>query len=86
MNVAKSMEISLLVMKELASSTYQKYMPKMSDRLLEDFGVDYIEISMILDNVQNKLGIKIPNDSWGDVTTVEDAIKHIKKYYDLQKG
>jgi hypothetical protein len=86
MNAAKSMEISIYILKELSRCNYYHRMASLTDPLFDIPGTDEEDVCFSIGRIQKRLGIKIPGNSWDNVMIVGDAISHIKKYYDMQNG
>jgi hypothetical protein len=81
-NVAKSMEISMLVYQLLEHYVCPKRTPNPADVILDDLASHDDDVIAIL---ERDLNLKISEEEWLSVLTVQDAINLVKKHYALKE-
>jgi acyl carrier protein len=72
----------LKITTEILASHVEKTPIKPQDHIQNDLGLDSLGVMEVVADIEDRFGVTIPNDTLGNMATVEDVAKALMK---LQK-
>lgn len=68
--------------KQIVAAHFKKPLAALDDdtRLREDLGGDSLDLVELLFELEQELGVRIPDGAAADIRTIGDALRHLQRY------